>query len=144
MSRSEEAPMPFRTHLLVVASQTVESDELAAHLRDRARSGPLRATLVMPVDPEHGEAARGRLESALERLRGDGIDAGGALADDDDPVVAAIDAYDPARHDAVIVVTLPSHLSRWLGCDVPQRVARATGALVDVVETQEAPMALGR
>lgn len=136
--------MPFRTHLLVVANQTVGSDELVEHLRERARGGPLRATLVVPADAAHRADAARRLDAAVARLREHGLDAAGAVADDDDPLHAAIDRYDPARHDGIVVVTLPAHLSRWLGCDVPQRVARATGALVHVVETREAPVALPR
>lgn len=136
--------MPFRTHLLVVANQTVGSDELVEHLRGRARSGPLRATLVVPAGDEQRARAARRLEVAVARLREHGIDARGALAADGDPLHAALDAYDPARHDAIVVVTLPAHLSHWLGCDVPQRVRRATGALVHVVETREAPVALPR
>lgn len=144
MTRSEEAHMPFRTHLLVVANQTVGSDELVEQLGGRARSGPLRATIVVPAEPEHREDAAERLEAALARLRDRGIDVSGTLAADADPLHAALDAYDPARHDEVVVVTLPAHLSRWLGCDVPQRVGRATGALVSVVETRGAPVALHR
>ncbi|HEU4658967.1 MAG TPA: hypothetical protein VFR97_15665 [Capillimicrobium sp.] len=137
--------MPFRTHLLVVANQTVGSDELVAHLRDRARSGPLRVTLVVPAEPEQRDAAQQRLEDACVRLsEQEGIEVRGGLSEDADPLHAAMDAYDPARHDEIVVVTLPAHLSRWLGCDVPQRVARATGALVRVVETREAPVALHR
>ena len=136
--------MPFRTHLLVIANQTVGSEELADHLRERARQAPLRVSIVMPVDTEHRAAADERLAAAIQRLRGESIDAVGALSPEDDPVLAAIGAYDPARHDAIVVVTLPSQLSRWLGCDVPQRVGRATGAIVEVVETRGAPVALRR
>jgi hypothetical protein len=136
--------MPWTTHLLVVANRTAESGDLVSYLRDRAKSGPLRVTLRMPVEVERRDAARARLQTAIEGLRAAGIDSHGSLAEDGDPLHAAMDAYDPARHDEILVVTLPANLSRWLGCDVPQRVARATGALVRHVETRESPAPLRR
>jgi hypothetical protein len=134
--------MPWTTHLLVVASRTAGSGELVSYLRDRARSGPIRVTLTIPVEVGNRDAARARLAGALEVLRAAGVDAHGSVAQDGDPVHAVLDAYDPARHDEIVVVTLPGHLSRWLGCDVPQRVQRATDALVRHVEARSAVPAL--
>jgi GABA permease len=104
----------------------------------------VRVTLAVPVDTDRRDAARDRLRSALERLRAAGIEAHGSVTDDGDPLHAVLDVYDPTRHDEIVVSTLPAHLSRWLGCDVPQRVEKATGALVRVVESRTAPAAMRR
>jgi hypothetical protein len=53
--------MPWTTKLLVVASQTADSDELLEHLRTRAEKGPIQVTLVVPAD--HG----GRVALAVDR-----------------------------------------------------------------------------
>lgn len=134
--------MPMTTHLLVVASRTAAADELVSYLSRCAATSPVRATLLVPVGVGGRDAARARLERGLEALRGNGIEAGGVVAGDGDPLHAVLDVYDPRRHDEIVVVTLPEHLSRWLGCDLPQRVARVTGALVRHVETVRAPVAL--
>jgi len=41
--------MPFRTHLLVVANQTVGSPGLRTALEERAAQGPVHVTLLSPV-----------------------------------------------------------------------------------------------
>ena len=57
--------MPFRTHLLVVANQTVDSPGLMTALRDRARQGAIRVTLLAPVLwSEREEAPDGRPSQA--------------------------------------------------------------------------------
>ena len=58
--------MAWEFSLLVVANVTAGSDELIKSLRERADKGACRFTLVMPAS---GTEARGRLDSALERMR---------------------------------------------------------------------------
>jgi len=128
--------MPMRTHLLVVASRTAVSDELVSYLSRRAAITPLRVTLAVPLELGGREEARARLARGLDVLRAAGLDAGGVVAGDGDPLHAVLDVYDPRRHDEIVVVTLPEHLSRWLGCDLPQRIARVTGALVHHVPAE--------
>lgn len=127
--------MPWTTHLLVVANRTAESAELLAYLRARAQAGPIDVTLAVPVEIGGRDAARRRLESALAAFREAGIRAHGTVTGDGDPLHAVLDAYDPARHDEIVFSTLPQHLSRWLGCALPERVRRMTGALVRHVES---------
>jgi hypothetical protein len=55
-----------------------------------------------------------------------------------------LDAYDANLHDEVLVVTLPEHLSRWLRCDLPNRVERVTGAMVRHLEVSAVPAAARR
>jgi hypothetical protein len=76
------------------------------------------------------------MERGVRRLSDAGIDVNGTVAGDGDVLHAVLDVYDRTRHDEIIIVTLPEHLSRWLGCDLPQRVGQVTGALVHHVETR--------
>lgn len=123
--------MPFTTKVLVVANRTADSDELLAELTARAAAGPLVVTLLVPQDTVGGQGRR--LRAALERLHENGIEAQGLLGDAD-PAVAVAEVWDPRRWDEVVVVTLPSKVSRWLGCDVPHRIARITDVRVHHLE----------
>jgi predicted NAD/FAD-binding protein len=116
----------------VVANRTADSDEVHTALVTRAQHGPIDVTLVAPaawevVDPHGGrQSALRRLNAALTRLAAAGITARGVVGDAD-PVVAVQDVWDAERFDEVIVATLPRHLSRWLGVDLPHRVEQLTG-----------------
>ena len=123
----------MKATVLVVAHQTAASDDLLAALRGRAETSAARfELLVPPMRPGAAgrEQARTQLERALARMQEFGLEASGLVGADDDPVVAVIEAYDPRRHDEVIVSTLPASISHWLGIDAPARIGRATGALV--------------
>ena len=132
--------MSYRKHLLVVANQTVDSDELYEHLHDRAERGPISVTLIVPQDHQEGFAHR--LTGALERLHDAGIEAEGMLGDVD-PACAVIEAWDPRKYDEVIVSTLPTGTSRWLRIDLPRRIARAVDAPVKHVVSQRATERVG-
>jgi hypothetical protein len=123
----------MKSTVLVVAHRTAASDDLLAALRGRTELGPARFELLVPPTrpgPEGREIAATQVERALARMQEFGLEATGAVGTDDDPVVAVIEAYDPRRHDEVLVSTLPASVSRWLGVDAPARIARSTGALV--------------
>jgi GABA permease len=128
--------MPWTTKLLVVASQTADSDELLEHLRTRAEKGPIQVTLVVPADHGGREAARERLARALDKMRGAGLQADGVVGDAD-PLHAVLDVYSPRDHDEILVSTFAAQFSRWVGGNVPHRVAQSTGALVHHVEVHE-------
>ena len=119
--------------VLVVANRTADSDELHAALVERAHDGPIDVTLLAPaawevVDPHGGrQSAWRRLNAALTRLAAAGITARGVVGDPD-PVAAVQGIWDAERFDEVIVATLPRHLSRWLGLDLPHRVEHLTGS----------------
>jgi sirohydrochlorin ferrochelatase len=130
--------MAFRTHLLVVANQTVDSPELLGALAERAERGPVSATLLVPTPWREREAARGRLEQAIAHLRERGVQADGLLGDGD-PMVAVQEAWDPARFDEVVVSTLSASSSRWLQVDLPSRVARLTDCNATHVEASARP-----
>ncbi|QEC48940.1 hypothetical protein FSW04_16080 [Baekduia soli] len=117
----------YRLKLLVVANQTVDSDELYDALRQRAEGDRLAITLLVPQDDQSGLSHRVR--HALDRLHGAGIDAE-AMLGDVDPACAVIEAWDPRRWDEVVVCTLPTGTSRWLRIDLPHRIQRAIDAPV--------------
>ena len=71
----------YRLKLLVVANQTVDSDELYDALRERTERGPLTVTLLVPQDQQAGLGTR--VKAALERLHAAGIDAEAMLGDVD-------------------------------------------------------------
>jgi hypothetical protein len=117
----------YRTKLLVVANQTVDSDELFDALTHRAERGAVSVTLLIPQDAPAGSAHR--VNAALERLHAAGIEAE-AMLGDTDPCCAVIELWDPRRWDEVVVSTLPTGTSRWLRIDLPQRIGRAVDAPV--------------
>jgi hypothetical protein len=124
--------MAFTYSILVVAKRTADSDELASALGQLAEQRATRFHLVVPAQAP-GPAARGEaqeeLERALERLRTAGLEVEGEVGHPD-PVDAVHEAWDPQRHDEIVVSTLPGAASRWLQFDVPHRIARVTGAAV--------------
>jgi hypothetical protein len=127
----------YRQKLLVVANQTVDSDELYDALKARAARGPLAVTLLVPQDQQSGLGHR--VNAALERLHAAGIEAE-AMLGDVDPACAVIEVWDPRRWDEVIVSTLPTGTSRWLQIDLPHRISRAVDAPVAHVESRSAPV----
>jgi len=134
---------------LVVANQTLASDELAEALRERAAAGPSEFWVVVPATPvkdlasrsvplppmpvmggvltlpgnpaEARRLAREKLEAALARLAAAGVTAGGEVGDGD-PMVAVQTALASREVDEIIVSTLPDRLSRWLHADYPRRI----------------------
>jgi hypothetical protein len=119
--------MAWEFSLLVVANVTAGSDELLEALRERSEQGACRFTLVMPAS---GTAARKRLGEALERMREAGLDNVEGRVGDPDPIVAVMDAWDPMKFDEIIVSTLPTGSSRWLGIDLPHRLEKLTSVPV--------------
>jgi hypothetical protein len=123
----------YRTKLLVVANQTVDSDELYHDLQNRAERGPISVTFLVPQDSPGGMGTRVR--RAVQRLHADGIDAE-AMLGDVDPACAVIEVWDPRRWDEVIVATFPTAVSRWLRIDVPHRIRRTIDAPVSTIQSR--------
>lgn len=136
----------MRTTILVLANKTARSDELFEALESRAAKSAIWLDFVAPPDGPGAEArqdAQRRLDEALERARTHNFEAKGRIGDCD-ALTAVVDAYDPKRHDEIIVSTLPPSVSHWLGIDLPARVARATNALVSHVQVRERGSARSR
>ena len=116
-------------NVLVVASQTAGSQHLLDALVHRAERSPIKVTLVMPAQGpglSGREALREQLDQALAAMRAAGLEAAGSIGDNN-PMDAVAEFFDPARHDEVVVCTLPGRSSKWLQHDFPHRVARFTG-----------------
>ena len=125
--------MAWEFSVLVVANVTAESDELLDALRERSSAGACRFTLVMPGT---GPDRRERLDAALERMREAGLDNVEGSVGDPDPVVAVMDLWDPMKFDDIVVSTLPTGSSRWMGLDLPHRLEKLTSVPVRHVVSQ--------
>jgi hypothetical protein len=139
----QEVRMPSSSSVLVVANVTAASPELIEALQAR---GPERRTLLMPcMGPGllARDAARPRLDEALEAWRAAGLEAEGIVGDED-PLEAVIEVWDPRRYDEIVVSTLPGPDSRWMRCDLPSRLARKTDANVTHVHRAPSGTALRR
>ena len=122
--------MTWQMSALVIANRTVDSDELLRALDERARSAPAKFTLLVPCGPAGRADAQARLDSGLAKMRAAGLDVAGSVAPNNDPIVAAHEAWDPARYDEIVVCTFPTGVSRWLQVDLPHRIAKLTDAPV--------------
>jgi hypothetical protein len=136
--------MAWQTSALVIANRTVDSDQLREALQERARSGPVKFTLLVPCGPTGRDAASERLDAACARLREAGLEVEGMLARDSEPLAAAHEAWDPAKYDEIVVCTLPTGASKWLQVDLPHRLQKLTDAAVThVVARERHPAAAG-
>jgi H+/Cl- antiporter ClcA len=143
---------------LVVANQTLGSEQLAEAIEERRAQGPCRFHVLVPATPPHdlyrqvvdaleGEVpdraaaratAEARLQAELERLEGRGAAADGEVGPPD-PLDAIREALAHATVDEIIVSTLPAPISRWLGMDLPTKVANAFDVPVVHVEARAEP-----
>jgi len=123
-------------HVLVIANETVAGKRLIDALQRRRREGPLRVTVITPVNqPREGyvvyedtrrASAGRRLERTLEALREADIPASGMVVEAD-PVAAVRDAIatlEPTP-DEIVVSTHPRQKSGWLRRNVVERIERA-------------------
>jgi hypothetical protein len=124
--------------ILVVANETVAGQSLLDVLRARAKSGPIRVTVLAPVNhPREGyvvyedtrrAAAGRRLDRTLELLHDDGISAMGLVVDAD-PVSAVKDAIAQLQPAEIVVSTHPEQKSGWLRRSVVDRIRSAAGSI---------------
>ncbi len=135
---------------LIVGNQTLMGPELDAAIAERIVPGdPPDLYVVVPATPRPGaftwnedEAtadAQGRLDAMLEHLKGLGLNATGEVGYRD-PVEAARDALRSHPAEEIILSTLPTGISRWLGQDVPSRLKSAVSVPVVVVTAERAPI----
>jgi hypothetical protein len=125
--------MAWEFHVLVVANVTATSDELLAALRERAERGACRFTLLMPRE---GSDTQARLEEALGAMRAAGLEHVSGKTGVQDPIVATMEVWDPREFDEIVVSTLPTGSSRWLGLDLPHRLEKLTATPVLHVVSQ--------
>ena len=134
---------------LVVGNQTLAGPELTAAIAERiAGDDTARFHVVVPATPVQAgftwdedkayAAASDRLETVLGHLRLMGAEATGEVGHKD-PVEAARDALRRHPADEVILSTLPSGISRWLGQDAPGRLKAAIAVPVVVITAAKVP-----
>jgi hypothetical protein len=134
--------------ILIVANQTVGSEDLAAMVRKRVEAGATELWVLVPathprdqsalsiagsgaVFPLHGATedvdayalAERRLQAAQDRFARLGAVVGGEVGDPD-PLAAIGDVLARREFDEIIVSTLPTGASHWLRTDLPSRVHR--------------------
>lgn len=124
-----------RSHVLVIANQTVLGEPLQEKIRERSQASPAEFTILIPADAEGAER---RLREVCARMGERGIQATGHLGDPD-PVVAAQNVVHEEPVDEIIVSTFPEATSGWLRRDVIGRI-RELGLPVEhvVVSSEEA------
>jgi hypothetical protein len=143
--------------MLIVANQTLGGDHLAEVIKQRIAEQPTRFALLVPATHrtdvivalaeafavqggmrppaptvDDDVAAKSRVETGLEWMRGLGASADGFVGEHD-PVRAIRDLLTGQQYDEIIISTLPHGFSSWLHQDLPHRVERVTGLPVTVV-----------
>ena len=130
--------------ILIVANQTLPSEELATTVTSRIRSGARDFHIVVPATPPPGggmtwdenaarDAAVHRLAAFTKQLADQGVTADGEIGDRD-PVAAVRDAARGRDVSEIILSTLPAGVSRWLRQDIPTRMRGAMDVPITVVE----------
>jgi len=126
-----EASEPAR--VLVVAHRTAATPALLDAVAERAKSGPVEFTLLVPrsphglhrlVDPEDttDNEAEAVLELALPLLETPaGAHVEGKIGGHN-PYEAVSDAVNIDGYDEIIISTLPVRVSRWLHTDLPSKL----------------------
>ena len=125
------APSP-RPQVLVVANRTLQGEELAATLRERAIGGrelrivaPILVSrahyLASDVDKEIVEAHQ-RLAAALAWARSEGLPASGKVGDPNAAFGAIEDELRLFAADEVLISTYPPGISNWLETDIVKRL----------------------
>ena len=115
---------PGERRILVVANETVAGRSLLTQIHDRSQVTTTKVLVVAPALNSHvkhwtsdEDAARAeaelRLERSLAALREVGVDASGAIGDDD-PLQAIEDALRTFAPDELIISTHPEGRSNWL------------------------------
>ena len=122
------------THTLVVATQTVASEELIRHLKSKAADHPHRYTIVSPPS---GELTRPeiceRLARTLAELYRAEIDATGQPMSPA-PLAAVRNAIEHYRIDEILISTLAGAQSKWLAEGLIEKVQGLTDKPVEHLE----------
>jgi hypothetical protein len=127
------------THTLVVATQTVNSPDLLARLKERAKSGPHRYTFI---SPRSGAVSRedvcASLASTLAELYREEIDATGAPMSPE-PLPAIKNALEHYRVDDILISTLKGEQSKWIEDGLIEKVKAFTDKPVEHLEASPSP-----
>jgi hypothetical protein len=123
-------------NVLVVANQTVLSEELLAKIRARAAQGPVSFLIISPQGEGEGsyDDAEKRLLRAVGRLRGEGLDVHGQISHPD-PYSAVLQTLEDERVDEIIVSTFPNERSGWMRRNLVERLRNDTKLPVEHVQS---------
>jgi len=123
------------THTLVVATQTVASDDLIARLKSKAGERPHRYTIISPPSGQLSrEEVCERLARTLAELYRSDIDATGQPMSPA-PVAAVENALEHYRIDEILISTLAGERSKWLQEGLVDKVRALTDKPVEHVES---------
>jgi hypothetical protein len=130
------------SHVLVVATKTVNAPDLVSRLKERAATRPHRYTIICPRshDVQEEQVIRDLAATLAELYRSD-IDATGLPISSDDPFEAVRNAIEHYRIDEILISTFAGEESRWLQSDLIGRVREITDKPVSHVESGRAPAA---
>jgi hypothetical protein len=127
------------THTLVVATQTVNSPDLLARLKERAKETPHRYTFI---SPRSGAVSReevcASLAATLAELYREEIDATGQPMSPE-PLPAIKNAIAHYRLDEILISTLKGQQSKWLEDNLIEKVQELTTLPVEHVEAAPSP-----
>lgn len=126
------------THTLVVATQTVASDDLLDTLKRKAAERPHRYTVI---SPRSGQISREevceRLAKALATLYREDIDATGQPMSPS-PAAAVENAIEHYRIDEILISTFAGEQSKWLQEGLVEKVEAMSDKPVEHVEARGA------
>jgi hypothetical protein len=124
---------------LVVANQTMASQELLDALKRKADEEPRRFIVIAPQsDGQNGERdPHDRLATTLKELENAGLQAIGQV-EHHDPYTAIQNALQFYAPDDIVISTFPETRSGWLRSDLVGRVQSSTGKPVEHVVSEEA------
>jgi hypothetical protein len=126
-------------HTLVVATQTVNSPDLLARLKDLHRERPHRYTFICPRSGAlTREEVGARLAETLAEMYRNDIDATGQPMSPD-PFHAVQNAIHHYRIDEILISTLAGEQSKWLEEGLIGRVREITEKPVDHIEVGRPP-----
>jgi hypothetical protein len=128
-------------HTLVVATQTVASEDLVKRLKERARERPHRYTII---SPRSGEISREevceRLARTLAELYRADIDATGQPMSPE-PYAAVENAIEHYRIDEILISTFAGEQSKWLQEGLIEKVRARTDKPLEHIEIgRESPV----
>lgn len=123
---------------LVVANQTVDTDQLFATLKEKAADGPRRFVVIMPQGEGGGGDPYARLAQVLSHLEEAGLDAVGQVVHPD-PFTAIQNAVRYYPVDDIVISTFEPERSGWMRSDLIERVKNATHKPVEHVVADGAP-----